>query len=229
MAQKDNGETDLAEGSRLLMVTFPPEEINRKPVPTRRQTEEVKQNPSYGIWCDICGGFHHAKARHLDYVGHAAVTRRLLEVDPGWDWDFLIKHDSGAPMFDDNSGLWITLTVLGVTRKGYGSADGKQGPNATKEIIGDAIRNAAMRFGVALELWHKGEFAQSELSTGEDSSQEDAESCMPEEQFNSGFPKWEALILDGKKTADDIIGFINSKGGYLSQPQLDAINKVGAD
>lgn len=26
-----------------------------------------------------------------------------------------------------------------------------------KERIGDALRNAAMRFGAALELWHKGE------------------------------------------------------------------------
>ena len=29
------------------------------------------------------------------------------------------------------------------------------GLNATKEAIGDAIRNAAMRFGVALDLWAK--------------------------------------------------------------------------
>jgi hypothetical protein len=26
-----------------------------------------------------------------------------------------------------------------------------------KEIIGDALRNAAMRFGAALDLWHKGD------------------------------------------------------------------------
>jgi len=25
-----------------------------------------------------------------------------------------------------------------------------------KELIGDALRNAAMRFGAALDLWHKG-------------------------------------------------------------------------
>ena len=37
---------------------------------------------------------------------------------------------------------------------GFGSADGKTGPNATKELIGDALRNAAMRFGVALDDRH---------------------------------------------------------------------------
>ena len=45
--------------------------------------------------------------------------------------------------------LWIRLTVAGVTRIGVG--DGK----SMKEIIGDAIRNSAMRFGVALDLWAK--------------------------------------------------------------------------
>jgi hypothetical protein len=43
-----------------------------------------------------------------------------------------------------------------VSRLGYGDAQGKTGPNATKERIGDALRNAAMRFGAALDLWHKG-------------------------------------------------------------------------
>jgi hypothetical protein len=52
--------------------------------------------------------------------------------------------------------MWIKLTVCGVTRLGYGDAQGKTGGDAMKERIGDALRNAAMRFGAALELWHKG-------------------------------------------------------------------------
>jgi len=46
-------------------------------------------------------------------------------------------------------GLWIRLTIAGVTRPGFGC-----GKNA-REAISDAIRNAAMRFGVALDLWAK--------------------------------------------------------------------------
>jgi hypothetical protein len=53
--------------------------------------------------------------------------------------------------------MWIKLTVCGVTRLGYGHAEGKQGGDAIKEVIGDALRNAAMRFGAALDLWHKGD------------------------------------------------------------------------
>lgn len=91
----------------------------------------------------------------LDYVGHAAVTARLLEVDPLWTWEPLAVEESGLPRFDPVGGLWIRLTVLGVTRLGYGDTAGKKGANAVKEAIGDAIRNAAMRFGVALDLWSK--------------------------------------------------------------------------
>jgi hypothetical protein len=86
----------------------------------------------------------------LDYVGHAAVTDRLLSVDPKWTWEPMATDEHGAPM-SANGNLWIKLTVNGVTRIGVG--DGKN----AKECISDAIRNAAMRFGVALDLWSKEE------------------------------------------------------------------------
>ena len=91
----------------------------------------------------------------LDYVGHAATTDRLLQVDPLWTWEPVAFDQRGLPAIDDQGGLWIRLTVAGVTRLGYGHAQGKKGPDAIKEAIGDAIRNAAMRFGVALDLWAK--------------------------------------------------------------------------
>jgi hypothetical protein len=64
----------------------------------------------------------------------------------------------GSPAVDRDGNLWIRLTICGVTRLGVG--DGK----SMKERVGDAIRNAAMRFGVALDLWAKEnlvEFAQA--------------------------------------------------------------------
>ncbi len=87
----------------------------------------------------------------LDYVGHAAVTDRLLDVDPKWSWEPLGVQENGLPATDLAGNLWIKLTVNGVTRIGVG--DGKN----AKECISDAIRNAAMRFGVALDLWSKEE------------------------------------------------------------------------
>ena len=105
--------------------------------------------------CRTCKNYMTTEHIHIDYVGHAHVTERLLDVDPGWTWEPISFQTNGVPGLDDNGGLWIKLTVNGVTRLGYGDAPGKNGGLAVKEAIGDAIRNAAMRFGVALDLWKK--------------------------------------------------------------------------
>ena len=91
----------------------------------------------------------------LDFVGHAAVTQRLLEVDPDWTWTPVGFDANGLPAFDEHGGLWIMLTVCGVTRYGYGEPMGGDVYDRRKGAIGNAIRNAAMRFGVALDLWSK--------------------------------------------------------------------------
>lgn len=143
-------ETNLAK----LREPFPANLISKLPKPTKKQTEEVRANYQAGIRCEICGGWHHPNVVHLDYVGHAALTDRLLDVDPCWNWEPLAE---GVPVLDTCGGMWIKLTVCGLSRLGYGHATGKQGGDAIKEVIGDAIRNAAMRFGAALDLWHKGD------------------------------------------------------------------------
>jgi hypothetical protein len=63
--------------------------------------------------------------------------------------------ESGLPKFDENGGLWIKLTVCGVTRYGYGEPQGRDKFDAKKGCIGNSLRNAAMRFGVGLDLWAK--------------------------------------------------------------------------
>ena len=109
-----------------------------------------KRDSPIGL-CDECGQRHGLPAVHLNYVGHAAVTDRLLSADIAWTWEPMAVTDEGLPVLDRDGGLWIKLTVAGVTRLGYGD-----GPD-NKQRIGDAIRNAAMRFGVALDLWTKDE------------------------------------------------------------------------
>ena len=94
---------------------------------------------------------------HLDFVGHGFITQRLLDVDPAWNWEPVALDPHGLPLLDEFGGLWIKLTVAGITRLGYGDAGGRKGPDATKVAIGDALRNAGMRFGLALDLWCKGD------------------------------------------------------------------------
>lgn len=140
-------------GLDLLRKPFPPHQISKLPKPTKQQTEAVRADYKNGIRCKICGTWHHPDVVHLDYVGHAALTDRLLDCDPHWKWEPVVMP--GLP--NPGNGMWIALTVCGVTRLGYGHADGKTGGDAIKETIGDALRNAAMRFGAALDLWHKGD------------------------------------------------------------------------
>jgi len=130
-----------AKQAQALRAPFPAGVVGKLPKP-------YKADSAKGT-CRECGGYHGLPAAHLDFVGHAAATDRLLQVDPTWTWEPFAIGPDGLPALDANRNLWIRLTVAGVTRIGVG--DGK----SLKECIGDAIRNAAMRFGVALDLWAK--------------------------------------------------------------------------
>ncbi len=136
-------------GLDLLREPFPAHQISKLPKPFKKDSPKGK--------CAECGGYHGLPAMHLDYVGHAALTDRLLECDAYWKWEPVAFGPDGLPALDKIGGLWIRLTVCDHTRLGYGHADGKTGGDAIKEAIGDALRNAAMRFGAALDLWHKGD------------------------------------------------------------------------
>jgi hypothetical protein len=148
---------ELPQGLALLRQPFPPHQISKLPKETKAQREARQADRSKGVNCQVCGGWHHRDAIHLDYVGHAALTDRLLDADPHWTWEPVGITSEGLPAYDRTGGLWIKLTVCGQSRYGFGAADGKTGGDAVKEMIGDALRNAAMRFGAALDLWHKGD------------------------------------------------------------------------
>lgn len=155
-------------GLAKLREPFAPHQISKLPKPYKK--DSPKGN------CRECGGYHGLPAAHLSYVGHAALTDRLLEADLNWTWEPLAFGPDGCPVIDANGGMWIKLTVCGLTRLGYGDAQGKTGGDAMKERIGDALRNAAMRFGAALELWHKGELHIEEKA-------EEEERTLPPEKF----------------------------------------------
>jgi len=165
---------DKKTGLQRLRAPFEPNQISQLPKPKSKDAQKG--------WCDECQSYHGLPAMHLDYVGHAATTDRLLDADPNWWWEPMSFGPDGLPAMDKQGGLWIWLTVCGVRRPGYGSAEGKTGGNAIKELIGDAIRNAAMRFGVALDLWHKGILHKVDLDQHDDANQEYQEPVPVAEQ-----------------------------------------------
>lgn len=96
----------------------------------------------------------------LDFVGHADVSRILITVDPLWTIEPVAFDDAGLPARTKvgnmiQAGFW--MTVLGHRRYCVGSVEERK-QDIGKELVSDAIRNGAMRFGVALHLWTKAEW-----------------------------------------------------------------------
>lgn len=148
------------EESAKLREPFPPESIGHRPTVTCKACSDAQarvcdKKTHTKKECRTCGNYMTSAHTHLDFVGHAFVRERLLNVDPNWNWEPLAFDEVGRPAFDGNGGMWIKLTICGVTRLGYGDAQGKKGPNAVKEAIGDALRNAGQSFGIALDMWKR--------------------------------------------------------------------------
>ena len=145
----------------------------------------------------------------LDYVSHGNVTRRLLEVDPTWNWEPLAFDDHGLPQFDEHGGLWIKLTVLGITRLGYGEPQGSDRYDQTKGAIGNALRNAAMRFGVALDLWAKESAPRDNAAEIAHDYEQKPRNLKPRQQF--GTPDMT------KKQADLILSLVDGKMHLITE------------
>jgi hypothetical protein len=98
----------------------------------------------------------------LSYVSHADVNRILIEVDALWSWQ-PIEWVNGRPAINVENGtatMWGTLTLLGKSMIGVGSVRADK-QDYEKELVGDFLRNAAMRFGIALSLWSKQDWSDN--------------------------------------------------------------------
>ena len=197
-------EEERQKGLALLRKPFPEHQIKLLPKPFKK--DSPKGN------CKECGGYHGLPADHLKYVGHAALTDRLLDADPSFNYEPMTLID-GLPGFDKTGGLWIKLTVCGVTRLGYGHAEEseyKEIGSRVKEVIGDALRNAAMRFGAALDLWHKGGLHITEEPTTQNKS------------TDSAAPELEKPLFKKRHMADNKFTSGKKVGQFYSEAMKDA-------
>lgn len=83
----------------------------------------------------------------IDTINHALVTDRLNTVLKD-DWSYTVDHE-----FAIDKSYWVkgTFYVAGVGRVEFG--EGKD----PKKAISDFIKRGAMRFGVGIHLWMKGD------------------------------------------------------------------------
>jgi hypothetical protein len=161
------------EQMQALRQPFPAQEIGKLPRVTcadcRKASGKVCGTHAKSR-CQVCGNYITGQHIHLDYVGHAELTDRLLSVDPEWTWEPVAWAEDGTPAITSHQGnlvMWGRLTLCGVTRLGVGTAASAK-EDAHKELIGDFLRNAAMRFGVALDLWRKSERDSTDAEASEE-------------------------------------------------------------
>ena len=178
--------------SAALMADFSTEQIGHKPATWCKACSAAVRNKTG----KVCGDHRVVKCPKcktsvteahtcLDFVGHADVRARLCEADPEWTWAPFDFPGTGSLILSDGHpvGLWITLTVGGVPKPGYGSVD-KGKPEAMKELIGDALRNAGLSFGIAWKLWAKGERTSSEGEGGQSGAAGEAIDAAPHRNGN---------------------------------------------
>lgn len=149
----------------------PKDMVDKLPKPTKRDNKPGS--------CKECGGWHGLPAVHLDYMGHASVTRALIETDEHWNWEPVAFTEAGEPLISNAGGhlrMWARLTVLGKTILCVGTCPANK-PEPEKELIGDMLRNGAMRFGIGLGLWAKDEW--NDLGTSAGSGESSAPSSPP--------------------------------------------------
>lgn len=94
---------------------------------------------------------------NLLYMGHAEVTLALIDVDPEWGWRPAGFDANGSPQIEEHGKrlvMWGYLTLLGVERLCVGTCEAHKA-DPEKELVGDLLRNGAMRFGIGTKLWSK--------------------------------------------------------------------------
>lgn len=152
----------------------------------------------------------------LAYVGHAAVTDRLLSIDPFWAIDFCAFDEKRNPALDADGQLHILLTVCGVTRAGVGD-----GSPVWKILVGDALRNAAMRFGVALDLWTRDELESVVIANAPSwqtgSMAQDAGQGVTDATLAALQEYMDALEFDSGRTRNAVAWAANGRVGELGE------------
>jgi hypothetical protein len=190
---------------------------------------------------------------NLAYVSHADITKILIEVDPMWSWQ-PVAWDNGRPAINVENGtatMWATLTLLGKTMLGVGSVRADK-QDLDKELVGDFLRNAAMRFGIALSLWSKQDWSDNTTITSLPAAQaKRAEQAKPHVQNHpaKGVPSPKVVqdfVADSEPTPDEVaeiaaqfnatpvenitpISRANVSGGKASDKQKGLISKLAKE
>ena len=191
---------------------------------------------------------------NLAYVSHADITKILIEIDPLWSWQ-PVEWVNGRPAINVENGtatMWGTLTLLGKSMIGVGSVRADK-QDHEKELVGDFLRNASMRFGIALSLWSKQDWSDNTTITSLPAAQaRRAEEAKPYVQNHpaKGVPSPKVVrefMNDSEPTPDELAEIaaqfnativenitpitkpVASSGGKASEKQKGLISKLAKE
>ena len=178
---------------------------------------------------------------NLAYVSHADITKILIEIDPNWNWQ-PVAWDNGRPAIHVENGtatMWATLTLLGKSLLGVGSVRADK-QDLDKELIGDFLRNASMRFGIALSLWSKQDWSDNTTVVHLDTVKQKRDVEVAQSKQNHPAAQLEereitpaevAEIFGGAVVTEAIITPIKAAvtGGLISDKQKGLISKLAKE
>ena len=168
-----------AQMARKLAAAFPP--------------DKVKQKRGQG-------------GRSMSYISHGLITERLNDVDPEWSWRPLQTYTYQGP--DGRlhcEGVEVELTIGGVSRVEAGGPQRQDGfANEVKNAYSDALKRAAMRFGVALSMWETlvdAEFDEDVNPDYQAQAQQPQPEARPAEHFGPGMEAgaFETVLRDASQ------------------------------
>jgi len=169
----------------------------------------------------------------LSYVSHADITKILIEIDPNWNWQ-PVAWDNGRPAIHVENGtatMWATLTLLGKTLLGVGSVRSDK-QDLDKELIGDFLRNASMRFGIALSLWSKQDWSDNTTVVRTDEVKRSMQNHPASQPLDREItPDEVAQIFGGSTVVEAVITPIKAAftAGTISDKQKGLISKLAKE
>lgn len=170
MPNDETGSPEQSDTWDRLTAPFPQDWVEKLPKALKARDDDkgtCREGSRYSADGHFCGKYH-ARAVHLDYIGHAGITMRLNDVlgPGGWDFQPMATTAEGLPVISQ-SVFWakLAVTVDGETVTKWELATNYSGP---QEALGDALRRCAMRFGIGTYLWAKSEHAAALASFTEE-------------------------------------------------------------
>lgn len=162
------------------------------------------------------------KSITLDYISHAVVTDRLLKVDPGFRFEPLLDS-GGIPIVvtaglssGDTVGVWGRLSLLGAEVVEFCSG------RDLLDAYSRCLCRAAMRRGVALDLWIRDDEFKEETTTRKPTPAVPENWAQLEVAMKPYGPSaWDDWKIFGAHARD--LMFLGEQGATLTQAQKDRL------